>query len=222
MLINGSILKKLAPDLPQDKADKYAADLDTICPKYGIDTPDIMHEFIANLVHECKDFTRFEEGMNYQAVALTKLFGRHRISVDDCYRYGRTAKQKANQQMIANTIYGGAWGLVNLGNKQQGDGWMFRGSGFMQLTGRGLVTKFAAYYNAKFGTSFTPEQMAEMLRTNVTIGIHGACWFFAIEKKLIDEAINDEVLAMRKKINGGIFGLKEVKRLTDLARILIK
>lgn len=222
MLINGTILKQLAPTLSQDKANQYAFDLDTICPKYGIDTPDIMHEYIGNLVHECMDFTRFEEGLNYQAVALTKVFGRHRISIDDCYRYGRTAKQKANQQMIANIIYGGPWGLANLGNKQQGDGYMFRGSGAMQLTGRGLITKFATYYNAKFGTSYTPEQMAEMLRTNVTIGIHGACWFFCIEKKLIDEAINDEVLAIRKKINGGVLGLQKIQALTVLASQLIK
>lgn len=221
-MINGTILKQLAPSLPQVKADQYAKDLDTICPKYGIDTPDIFHEFIANLIHECMEFTRFEEGLNYQAVALTKVFGRHRISIDDCYRYGRTAKQKANPQMIANIIYGGEWGRINLGNKQQGDGWFFRGSGAMQLTGRGLITKFAAYYNTKFGTSFTPEQMAEQLRTNVVIGIHGACWFFAIEKKLIDEAINDEVLEIRKRINGGVLGLQKIKEITEKARLLIK
>jgi len=221
-MINGIILKQLAPSLPQVKANQYADDLDNICPKYGIGTADIFHEFIATLIHECHEFTRFEEGLNYQAVALTKLFGRHRISVDDCYRYGRTMKQPANKQMIANIIYGGQWGKINLGNTQPGDGWLFRGSGPMQITGRGLVTKFTIYYNKLMGTSFTPEQMANHLRTNIIIGIHAACWFFAIEKKLIDEAINDEVLAIRKKVNGGTFGLAEIERLTNKARQLIR
>jgi len=63
--------------------------------------------------------------------------------------------------------------------------------------------------------------MAEFLRTNIEIGIHGACWFFAIEKKLIDEAINDEVKEIRKKVNGGTFGLQEIERLTIRARQLI-
>jgi len=221
-MITGAILKQLAPSLPQVKANQYADDLDNICPQYGINTPDIFHEFIANLIHECQEFTRFEEGLNYQAVALTKVFGRHRISIDDCYRYGRTTKQKANQVMIANTIYGGSWGKTNLGNTQQNDGYNFRGAGPIQMTGRGLVTKFTAYYNKKFSTSFTPEQMANQLRTNIVIGIHGACWFFAVEKKLIDEAIDDKMIQVCKSINGGLIGIEHRQAIYEKAKLLIK
>jgi len=222
MLLTGEILKKLAPALSLDVANNYANLYNTICPLYGISTSDIFHEYIANVIHESGGLTRFVEGLNYQAVALSKKFGRHRISIDDCYRYGRTATQKANQQMIANTLYGGNWGLTNLGNKQQGDGWMFRGSGEMQLTGRRIVTKFATYYNQLKGTSYTPEQMAEMLRSNKEISTHASCWVFAIEKKLVQAAISDQDLKIRKSINGGTFGLEEVLRLTTLAEQLIK
>lgn len=221
-MITGEILKKLAPGLALDVANNYASHYNAICPLYGINTPDIFHEYIANVLHESGGLTRFVEGLNYQAVALTKKFGKHRISVDDCYRYGRTMKQKANQQMIANILYGGQWGLENLGNRQQGDGWMFRGSGEMQITGRRMMEKFTAWYNKLKGTSYTAEQMAELLRTNKEVSVHGSCWVFAVEKKLIDEAISDKDLAIRKGINGGTFGLDEVLRLTTLAEQLIK
>lgn len=221
-MITGSILKQMAPSLLQSKADNIAALLDKICPQYKIDSADIFHEFIANLLEETGEFSKLEEGLNYQAVALTKVFGRHRISIDDCYRYGRTMKQPANQQMIANILYGGQWGLINLGNRQQGDGWMFRGSGPMQLTGRGLITKFSVYYNSRFGTSFTPEQMAETLRTNIEIGIHSACWVFAITFQLIDEAINDDFKAIVKKINGGYLNMDKRMAYYEKAKLLIK
>lgn len=227
MLLTGEILKKLAPDLSLDVAKNYAAQYNAICPLYGISTPDIFHEYIANVLHESGGLTRFVEGLNYQAEALTRLFGRHRISVEDCYRYGRIRlKDKsirpANQQMIANILYGGQWGLINLGNRQQGDGFMFRGSGEMQITGRRMMEKFTAYYNKLKGTSYTAEQMAELLRTNKEVSVHGSCWVFAVEKKLIDEAVSDKDLTIRKSINGGTFGMDEVLRLTTLAEQLIK
>ena len=104
MKFTGTILKQLAPSLSIEIANQYAAQYNSICPVYGIDTADKFHEYIANVLHESGGLTRFVEGLNYQAVVLTKKFGRHRISVDDCYRYGRTSTQPANQVAIANTI----------------------------------------------------------------------------------------------------------------------
>lgn len=222
MNLTGQILKQLAPGLSLPVADQYTNYYNAICPLYGINSPDIFHEYIANVLHESGGLTKFVENMNYQAVALTKLFGRHRISIDDCYRYGRTLKQPANQQMIANIIYGGKWGKDNLGNLLLGDGWKFRGSGEMQITGRRLVTKFADYYNKLKGSFYTPDQMAEFLRSNKEISTHGSCWVFAVEKKLIQAAVDDKDIQIRKTINGGNFGLDEVLRLTALAEQLIK
>ena len=221
-MLTGEILKKLAPGLSLDLANSYANLYNTICPAYGISTADIFHEYIANVLHESGGLTRFVENLNYKAEALAAKFGRHRISIEDCNKYGRTSSQSANQQMIANILYGGSWGLENLGNRQQGDGWMFRGSGEMQITGRGLTTKFTDYYNKLKATSFTPEQMAEMLRTNKEVSTHASCWLFAIEKKLLQAAVDDKDLSIRKSINGGTFGLDEVIKLTQLAEQLIK
>jgi len=69
MNLTGSILKQLAPALPLETANTYANLYLTICPEYGINTADIFHEYIANVIHESKELTRFVEGLNYQAVA---------------------------------------------------------------------------------------------------------------------------------------------------------
>lgn len=221
MLITGQILSKIAPSMGATFADKVAKLLSDICPVYGINTADIFHEFIANILHESNEFKTLEEGLNYQAVALTKIFSRARISIDDCYRYGRTGQQKANQQAIANIIYGGQWGKRNLGNILPGDGYLMRGSGPIQQTGRGNITKFASFYNKKFGTSYTPEKMAQLLRTDLAIGIHSACWFFAIEKKLIPSAIADRLEEIVRRINGGTLGMAKRQWYYNQAKIYI-
>jgi len=92
--------------------------------------------FLANVGVESERLQRTTENLNYRASALITMFGRHRISIADANTYGRTEAHAANQPMIANCIYGGAWGSKNLGNDRVGDGWKFRGHGLFQTTGR--------------------------------------------------------------------------------------
>lgn len=217
-MINSLNLSKVVRILKGDKLNKVADLLNTICPLYGINTPDISHEFLSNVLHESSEFTRLEEGMNYQSIALQKLFSRKRISMGEAINYGRTATHPANKEMIANTIYGGEWGRINLGNIKHGDGWVFRGSGAIQSTGRANITNFTNYYNNKFNAAYSPEQMASLLRTDLDMSIHNACWFFSIAKGLIDEAIDDKMNEIVKKINGGYIGLNDRLHYLQLAQ----
>lgn len=206
-ILTGDILKKICPALPIDKANNIAALHIKVCPMYGINTSDIFHEYIANELEESGGFARFTENLNYKADSLIKLFGRHRISIDDANKYGRTAKHPADQEAIANCLYGGEWGRINLGNTQQGDGWLFRGGGPMQLTGRLAHQMFANYYNKLMATSLTAEQIADLVRNNLEVGIHSSAWFFAVVKKLIPAAIADNFVFIVRQVNGGLINL---------------
>lgn len=204
------ILSKIGPTIKGDRATAIAGLLTDICPKYGINSNDIVHEFLANLLHESKEFKDMEEGLNYSVAGLLLNFKRHRITEAQAEAYGRIdGRQPANKQMIANIIYGGDFGRMELGNTQPGDGWLFRGGGAIQLTGRKNVTLFTDFYNKLMNTSYTPEQMADLLRTDMGIGIHAACWFFAIAKNLIQLAIDDMMKTIVKRINGGFIGINE-------------
>lgn len=197
--------------------------LNKVLPLYNMDTSDILEDFIPNLLVECAEFTKFSENLNYSSDALVKLFGRHRISVDDANKYGRTNTHSANQQMLANTLYGGEWGRVNLGNTSINDGWVFRGAGPIQGTGRGIITKFTAFYNAKNGTAFSAEQMVGMVRDNINLemGIHFACWFFSIAKGLISLSIKDNFKELVLRINGGYNGMDFRTKYYDRARAVL-
>lgn len=76
------------------------------------------------------------ENMNYSVAGLRGQFGRHRISDADCRKYGRAKGQAADQQAIANIVYGGEFGRDQLGNVKPGDGWKYRGGGMCHNTGR--------------------------------------------------------------------------------------
>lgn len=79
------------------------------------------------------------ESLNYHVNALVANFSRERISLADAQRLGRKAGEGpvpvARQMQIANLIYGGEWGKVNLGNMKPGSGWLYRGGGYPQTTG---------------------------------------------------------------------------------------
>lgn len=219
--LTGSILRQICPKLHPERAEKIAGHINVICPQYGINTADILHEFLANLVHECDEFTDYEEGLNYSVQGLIDGFKRHRISIEDANRYGRSAKHPADQKAIGNIIYGGEWGKKNLGNILPGDGFMFRGSGSIQITGRANVQAFANWMLKKFGIKKTAEEWANLLRTSDEYSLHAACWFFAIAKKLIDEAINDFMKTIVERINGGLKGLPKRMQYYELCKKLI-
>lgn len=206
-LLTGTILKQICPSVNINRANSLATLINTVCPLYGINTADILHEFIANLAHECNQFSKYEENMNYSAARLTKVWPSRFPTVQSAEAYAMNPKK------LAGKVYDGR---ADLGNTQPGDGFIFRGSGPIQMTGRGNVTRFALWMKQKFNINKTPEQWAELLRTSDEYGLHSACWIFAISKSLIDEAIDDKMLVIVKRINGAYVGLDD--RMKYLAR----
>lgn len=110
--------------------------------KFGVtDLRMVAYAMATPMIETGGTYEPISESLNYSVEALRSKFG-NRISAADAARYGRTAMQKANQEAIANIIYGGAWGKENLGNTQPGDGWKYKGRSLVQLTGRRNYAKF--------------------------------------------------------------------------------
>ena len=80
---------------------------------------------IGQAAHESSRFTRVEEGLYYSAQRLTQVFPRRFATLAKAEPFAR------NPQALANNVYGG-----RLGNDKLDDGWMYRGRGYLQLTGR--------------------------------------------------------------------------------------
>ena len=84
--------------------------------------------FVAQVAHESHDFRSLEENLNYSAPVLSKkypkLFNKQKAEY--------VANHPSRDQIIANTIYGN-----RMGNDDPGDGYKYRGRGYIQLTGKG-------------------------------------------------------------------------------------
>lgn len=178
------------------------------CVRWGIDTVREVASFLANINVESASLTRLSESLNYSVEALIAKFGRHRISIADAQKYGRSAAHPANEEALANLLYGGEWGRVNLGNTQPGDGWAHRGYGPKQITGRGNQTAFALAMDMKV------EDVPAYVRTPVG-GMMSAGWFWkshGLDAKAATPGVEDD----RRAINGGTFGLAAVEHIFGL------
>lgn len=200
---------KVCTTMSAERATRVCNALNEVCPQYGINTPTIMHEFIANVAHECMEFRVAEENLNYSAAALRRTWPARFPTDAIAAQYHRKPK------LIAEKVYGGR---KDLGNTQNGDGWLFRGSSWIQITGRSNHTRFLSFYNEKFGTKHTLSQMADLLRYDYKYAAHSACWFFAIAAGLIPYAIADNMKHIVKRINGGYNGMNDRVRLYELAK----
>lgn len=175
--------------------------------KYAINTPKRVAHFLAQLHEETGGFIKLSENLNYTPAGLIETFGTNQISVAQANLYGRTAKRKANQEAIANIVYGGAWGKANLGNTQVGDGWRFRGRGLIQLTGR---INYQAYKDYSGVDVIANPDLAS--RPDIAIDIAG--WFWSVRFKLNPIADTNNITSITKKINGGLTNFSErVKQL---------
>lgn len=192
-------------------AGSRTAPLALACAEFGIDNDLELAHFLAQLTTESAGWTRFVESLNYSVEALIGTFSRSRISADDCARYGRTAGRAANQVMIANLVYGGEWGRVNLGNTLVGDGWKFRGHGPAQTTGRANVTRVSAALFNDLRLCDDPDPLA----SNPTIGARAAGYFW--KSHGCDRfAMRDDVIACTHAWNGGKNGIDD--RIHNLKR----
>ena len=182
-------------------AQLYLPFLQGTCKAYDITSPRRLAGFLSQIGHESGGLARIEENLNYSVEALLKLFGRHRISESDAHRVGRRFGQAPDKEAIANLIYGGEWGRKNLGNTQPGDGWLFRGRGLKQLTGRDNYKRCGDAIGEDFTTN--PDRL--LLPVNAALS---AGWFWKTNK-LNELADTGDVRAMTKVVNGGANGLPE-------------
>lgn len=173
------------------------------CAGNGIDTAARVRAFVATLCVESGGLTRFVESLDYSAEALAKTFGRHRISLADCERFGRTAAHPAHQNALANILYGGVFGRDELGNTQAGDGWRFRARGPGQVTGRG---NYAVLEEATgLDLIDNPDQLAD---PRIGFEASARLWKHKGMNALADAG---DPVAIRRAWNGGLNGLPEFK-----------
>ncbi len=176
-----------------ENAARYVDRLNEVLPKYGIDTPERVAHFLAQICHESIRMKAVEENLNYSAEGLRKIFPKY-FTAEMAREFARKPEQ------IANRTYGG-----RLGNDAPGDGWKYRGRGLIQLTGKGNYREFNNFL--RDGGS-TDDVVANPDLVASKYAVDCAVWYWT--KRGINAAADrDDVRAVTKAINGGYNGLDD-------------
>ncbi len=203
MTVTGEQIKQLIPSLPQERPMIIADVINLVLPKYGLLTPEVLPDFLAQVVHESNGFKAKAENLNYSAARLCAVWPSRFPTIADAQPFAN------NPVALANKVYNG-----RMGNKTgSNDGYDFRGAGFIQLTGRDIAEQYGTYV----GNADTADLM-ERVRTEDYWAMDSAAWVFAINKKLIPLAMQNDIVGITKRINGGLIGLEDRKEIFEKAK----
>jgi putative chitinase len=174
--------------------DSVIAQIPDTAAKFGITNPLRLAHFLAQAGHESGSWRAVNENLNYSADGLKKIFGK--------YFPGTLNESYARQpEKIANRVYGSRMGN---GDEASGDGWKFRGRGYIQLTSRANYTLFDKFVDDDILAN--PDLVA------TKYPLLSAAWFFNQNKlwAICDQGATDEVVAkVTKRVNGGHIGLTD-------------
>lgn len=163
--------------------------------KFNVNTHLRLSHFFGQLQHE-SGLKPIEENLRYSAKRLTEVFGKYFTPI--------TAKQaEYKPQIIANKVYANRMGN---GNEASGDGYRFRGRGFLQITGRNNYTALTKWAKAN-GIDADYVKYPDLL-LNEADALIAALWFWTANG-LNAYADKDDVLTITKRINGGKNGLQD-------------
>ena len=159
-------------------------------------SPNRAAHFFAQTAHESGGFKTFSENLNYSAKGLRNIFGKYFKTDLEARLYER------QPQKIANRVYANRMGN---GPESSGEGWLYRGRGALQLTGKFNFKAFSDYIGR-------PDVMTNPDLVATELAFESALWFFDKNKLwgICDQGINDAaILALTKRINGGTHGLDD-------------
>lgn len=189
-----STFRQLFPKAPQDHLDQMAAQGEGLFASFGFSDAgkgNRLSYFLANLGHESGGCTVTHESLTYSSAARLCAVWPSRFPTEaDAQPYVR------NPEGLANKVYGG-----RMGNSQEGDGYRYRGRGYIQLTGRDAYE--AVGKAAGLDLVGNPD-----LASAPENALRVACGFWAW-KALNPVCDAGDFNSVVKKINGGLNGLDD-------------
>ena len=175
--------------------DAVIAQIPSVMSTFKIDTALRLSHFLAQCGHESAGFKAIQENLNYGAKGLLGIFKKYFPTEAKALQYERKPEK------IANLVYGSRMGN---GDEASGDGYKFRGRGYIQLTGK---SNYAA-----FGKAINEDITANPDLVSTKYPLLSAAWFWSSNSlnALADKGADDaSVTAITKRVNGGTIGLPD-------------
>jgi putative chitinase len=161
-----------------------------IAKHYGLSEKRAAH-LLGQASHESGGFKLVRENLNYSAETMVRVWPTRFKTAAEAEPFAR------NPKALADKVYSNRMG------NGEGEGHVYIGRGFLQLTGKDNYKSFAADMRV-------PEIMQDPSLVETKYAFETAIWFF--EKNnlfdIADKGVNDEVIKqITKRVNGGYVGL---------------
>ena len=162
--------------------------------KFNITNNLRLAHFLSQCGHESGNFKAVSENLNYSADGLKKIFGK--------YFPGNLNESYARKpEKIAARVYASRMGN---GDESSGEGFKFRGRGYIQLTGKNNYTNLSKFIGEDCVAN--PDLVATKYPLASAAFFFDSNKLWAICDRGADEAT---VTAVTKRVNGGTIGLAD-------------
>jgi putative chitinase len=175
--------------------DTVIAQIPDTAAKFGITTPLRLAHFLAQCGHESGGFKAVQENLNYGAKGLRGIFAKYFPTDAKALEYERKPEK------IANLVYGNRMGN---GAEATGEGYKFRGRGYIQLTGKENYSRFDKTVDEDIVSN--PDLVATKYPLASAAFFFQSNGLWAICDKGADDAT---VTSVTKRVNGGTIGLAD-------------
>ena len=188
---SGFKLEKLKGHIP----DAVIVQIPDTAARFGITTPLRLAHFLAQCGHESGGFKAVRENLNYSAKGLMGIFKKYFPNAKLALQYERKPEK------IASLVYANRMGN---GPESSGDGFNYRGRGYIQLTGKS---------NYQLFDKTVPEDITanpDLVATKYPLA--SAAFFFNNNKlwTICDKGADiATVTSVTKRVNGGTIGIND-------------
>jgi putative chitinase len=185
---------------------KWAPAITEACGLFHITTEPRLAAYLAHVGHESDGLAKVVENLNYSTERLREVC----LKADPGTRWRsllpRVGELARNPEKLANAVYGGR---MSNGPEASGEGWLYRGRGLIQVTGR------ANYLATRDGLAEAMEpgvvpdfvrnpELLEQVRWAALSA--GQFWH---DNELNELADSGDFTRLTKRINGGLAGLSD-------------
>ena len=173
-----------------------------IAKHYGLSAKRAAH-LLGQASHESGGFKLVRENLNYSPETMMRVWPSRFKTLADAEPFAR------NPKALADKVYSNRMG------NGEGEGHVYIGRGFLQLTGKDNYKAFAADMDA-------PEILKDPSLVETKYAFETALWFFQKNGlfDIADKGVSDDVIKqITKRVNGGYVGLdhriKETRKIWD-------
>jgi predicted chitinase len=204
-------MRRCYPKITDDHLHDVCSELNKYSSRHFLNTALRQSHFFGQIRQEAgQGMKTASENLSYPPQRLKDKFSYYQKNPAEAENDGYTkeADEKINRPALQENIANKAYGFRN-GNIALGDGWLYRGRGLKQLTGKYNYNAFALDYDIYWEEGNQDFVADPDLLIQTKYGIRSAVWFWASNKcmKPADQGISDACIdAVTAIVNRGELG----------------